>query len=220
MLKISFANGKVTIKTVAEKSISLFCLKEKKNLLMALHRYKIILNKGTDRWCRHQMAHSLNTDQSEYLKWYISVLIKMYLWNNYLIFQKAGSSKKGAARQKETAVNQNMIKKRNKSTMKLNYRDLYPPLFFFFPIFILVGKQKFCNIPDSMLSSYTISVKLVINFKLWFLRIKYKHRIWDWLIYLFIWRTEPVGRGQKSLKKRCKFADVAKISYALLEKWT
>lgn len=132
MLKISFANGKVTIKTVAEKSISLFCLKEKKNLLMVLHRYKIILNKGTDRWCRHQMAHSLNTDQSEYLKWYISVLIKMYLWNNYLIFQKAGSSKKGAARQKETAVNQNMIKKRNKSTMKLNYRDLYPPLFFFF----------------------------------------------------------------------------------------
>lgn len=139
---------------------------KKINLLMASHRHEIILNKGTDSWCRHQMAHSLNTDQSEYLKWYVSVLIKTYLWNNYLIFQKAGSSKKGAARQKEMAVNQNMIKKRNKSTMKINYRDLYPPPpFFFLPIFILVGKQKFCNIPYFMLSSYTINVKLVINFK-------------------------------------------------------
>lgn len=89
------------------------------------------------------MAHSLNTDQSEYLKWYISVLIKTYLWNNYLIFQKAGSSKKGAARQKEMAVNQNMIKKRNKSTMKINYGDLYPPPpFFFSSNFHSCGKAK------------------------------------------------------------------------------
>lgn len=89
------------------------------------------------------MAHSLNTDQSEYLKWYISVLIKIYLWNNYLIFQKAGSSKKGAARQKEMAVNQNMIKKRNKSTMKINYRDLYPPPpFFFFLQFSFLWESK------------------------------------------------------------------------------
>lgn len=111
---------------------------------MASHRHEIILNKGTDSWCRHQMAHSLNTDQSEYLKWYISVLIKIYLWNNYLIFQKAGSSKKGAARQKEMAVNQNMIKKRNKSTMKINYRDLYPPppFFFFSSNFHSCGKAK------------------------------------------------------------------------------
>jgi len=96
---------------------------------MAPHRHKIILNKG--QLHRHQMAHSLNTDQSEYLKWYISLLFKIYRWNIYFIFQKAGSNKKGTVRQKETAVNQNMIIKGNKSTMKLHYTELqFPPFFF------------------------------------------------------------------------------------------
>lgn len=128
-------------------------LKGRKNILLATpYKHKIILNKGKDsnidsRWHTRSIQIKVNTLNGTYHYY------SKYLWNNYLIFWKADSNKKGTNKYKETAVNQNIIIRRNKSNMKLNYTELQSPLprFFLVPILFKVlyflEKQKFCNIP-------------------------------------------------------------------------